>query len=150
VAVAGESARFFIVPSDRSFLVTDVRNSDDTTQLTIPSGRSKIAIHVVTDDGTEVPGVRMVWRFNGQVIPQPVSDALSRQQMRRFQTDSSGYIVMDGMPSGLYEIWPVVNGKPLSMAANTLSLGAPVTLVAQDGSNLVEIKVQASNANAKP
>jgi hypothetical protein len=130
-------SRIFVIPTEGSFAFTDVEAERDKDPLpvfvSIPSGDSRLVLHVNSHDGNGVPGVRFLFTYNGQPIPAGVLQLIEREQMGRDMTDSTGGFVLNRMPVGTYQISVERPGGPLSAKPRV------VTVSSQPGTNLAVI-----------
>lgn len=123
---AGEARDVIVVPRDGSLGVTRIQSGIANARLTLADGTSRIVVRMESEAHEPIPDLTLDVRYNGLLLPIEVLQALAGRGSRT-STDAEGRIVLDHMPPGVYEIWPV--------AAPALR-GAPLRLVAVPGENM--------------
>ncbi|HSY47956.1 MAG TPA: carboxypeptidase-like regulatory domain-containing protein [Thermoanaerobaculia bacterium] len=104
----GEVKTIYILPRDGSFAVAHVmapESSDaDPLRLVVPSPAGALRAEMRDADDKPLPAM-LLFRFNGELIPQPVILHLTGQY------ENASILRVPNLPAGAYEIWavPVVN-----------------------------------------
>jgi len=101
-------------------------------------------VSMKTEQGAPVSGVRLLVRYNGDVVPADVVRVLERLQGLAFRTDDGGVATLPALPLGTYEMWPYRSERE---AENIIAAGslfeAPITLTLKTGENHVAVKLRA-------
>lgn len=103
-----ERALVFVIPRTGSFAYLRVgpqRGDDTTVPMRVRGGTATIAVEARDGDGNPLANVYLIARFNGQMLPPDVTDALRMMQGLSFTTDANGRVRLPGMPRGVYELW---------------------------------------------
>lgn len=104
----GEVKTIYILPRDGSFAVAHVvapESSDaDPLRLVVPAPAGALRVEMRGADDKPLPAM-LLFRFNGELIPQPVILHLTGQ------FENASILRVPSLPAGAYEIWaiPVVN-----------------------------------------
>jgi hypothetical protein len=133
---AGETRDVFVVPRDGSFTMVRLVAGRKEIPVVIPDGTSRLVLRMETADGKPIPSVAVVVRYNGIVIPYEVIVALMSRQAMQLGSDAQGRIVLDRMPVGVYEFWPVGSAAELREVAAGAGPSAPVRIAAAPGENV--------------
>jgi hypothetical protein len=104
----GEVKTIYILPRDGSFAVAHVtapESSDaDPLRIVVPAAAGVLRAEMRDADDKPLPAM-LLFRFNGELIPQPVILHLTGQY------ENTSTVSVPNLPAGAYEIWavPVVN-----------------------------------------
>ncbi len=104
----GEVKTIYILPRDGSFAIAHVvapESSDaDPLRLIVPAPAGALRVEMRGADDKPLPAM-LLFRFNGELIPQPVILRLTGQ------FENASILRVPNLPAGAYEIWavPVVN-----------------------------------------
>jgi hypothetical protein len=146
--------RVFIVPSDTSMAMVDVDANSAISPLpvVVPAGNCRITVTVKFEDGTAVPAIPLLWQFNGQPVPQQVTNLVIMQQRHRFEADRFGVFTLTGMPEGTYQFMAMGTSNIQSDGRRAASIpGALATVHAQAGiPNIAEITIPTAAPKASP
>jgi hypothetical protein len=143
-----EGCTLYVIPDGASFALTRVTRAMLEEQAVLPvllaqtTGRLEVVTQ--TEQGAPVGGVRLLVRYNGEVVPPEVVRALERAQGLAFRTDDGGVATLPALPLGMYELWPYRTERE---AANILAaasmLEAPIQLNLKSGDNRVSVRLRA-------
>ncbi len=130
----------FVVPREGSFapIAIDPSMSTDVIDVVVPSASATISIRTVSEGGEAIPGVGLLVRFNGLMLPIDVLRELYQMQGLLFKTDPGGVTTLKGMPTGLYEFWPIFDYSEIERLQASPGPSAAM-LAVQAGDNLVEL-----------
>lgn len=139
----------YVIPSDGSFAIRRFRAPMDevssgpvTVRLAPP--RSSLRVRTVTTAGATVPNVKLLVRYDGELIPPPIARALERVAGLQFHTGPDGEARIDHVPEGVYEIWPYFNEDEVNDLLDSIGAGrAPISLNAAAGETEVTIRLSA-------
>jgi hypothetical protein len=128
-----ESREIFVVPADGSFGFLNLTSGAPDASLQISAGLSRIVLRAETEAHEPLMGVTVVVRYNGVTLPYEVMQALSGRGSKT-SSDAGGRIVLEHMPVGNYQFWPVASPSDLRAIQN----GRPAALRMQvnPGENL--------------
>ena len=135
----GEVRDVFVVPRDGSLAFVRFAAPGKDTTVVVPDGVSRIVLRAVTEDGKAIPNVAAVMRYNGILIPYEVVAALTSRQGTQPASNAQGQLVLDHMPAGIYEFWPVGSPAELRELACGVGPSAPVRIAATPGENVAEM-----------
>jgi len=128
-----ESSDVFVVPRDGSFGFAQVTQRGPRT-ITIPDGTSRIVIRAESEAHAPIAGLFAVMRYNGRIVPSDVVRALAAQGSR-VSSGEDGRIILEHMPAGAYEFWPVESPQELDSLVTVLNAGTPVRMTVTAGEN---------------
>ena len=133
---AGETRDVFVIPREGSLGFLQIRAASKKETLRISTGTCRLVVRMESEERVPIPGISIAVRYNGRMLPYEVLQALVTMHGARTKSDAQGRIVLDHMPSGLYEFWPV--GSPAELRAVAASGGgeAPAKLLAVAGENV--------------
>jgi Carboxypeptidase regulatory-like domain len=126
-----ESSDVFVVPRDGSFGFAQITQRGPRT-IAIPEGTSRIVIRAESESHAPIAGLFAVMRYNGRVVPSDVVRALATQGSR-VSSGEDGRIVLEHMPAGAYEFWPVESPLELDSLVTVLNAGTPVRMTVTAG-----------------
>jgi 5-hydroxyisourate hydrolase-like protein (transthyretin family) len=132
----GEMRDIFVVPRDGSLAFTHLAPTVRETTITVPDAVSRLVLRAVEEDDVPIPNVAVVMRYNGAVLPYEVMVALTTRQGTKAASNDQGQIVLDHMPAGVYEFWPVGSTEELLELAAGVGPSAPVKIAAAPGENV--------------
>ena len=131
--------RYFVIPREGSFAVSDLGKSESgETNVTVTNGSVILNVLMRNVDGSGLPNKAFAIRYNGRFIPYRVVEALREVQSKSFATDGSGRARLVSMPEGFYEFWPVFDFSqyPAQLAAPTAPAAA---IYATAGESTIEM-----------
>jgi hypothetical protein len=137
----------YVIPSDGSFAIRHVRapmdevSSDPVTVRLAPS-TSSLRVRTLTTAGATVPNVRLLLRYDGELIPTAIAHELERVSDLPFHTGREGEARFDHLPEGVYEIWPYFNEDEVNDLLDSIGAErAPISLNAAAGETEVTIRL---------
>jgi hypothetical protein len=92
-----------------------------------------------TVEGTAVPEVAFMMRFNGEVVPAEVVREMQAHQGVRLTTDDAGLARLPNVPPGFYEFWPFRTEDEVAAILDT-AFAPPVGFNARVGENRVTVR----------
>jgi hypothetical protein len=131
----GEERDVFVVPRDGSFAITRVSSSPPEATIRLPWGTSRIEIRAESESRQPIGNVSVAIRYNKTVLPREVVQAFGNIQGSRTSSNGDGNIILDHMPSGLYELWPAGSAAELEMLLAGIGQQAPATMTVTPGRN---------------
>ncbi|HEY0143853.1 MAG TPA: carboxypeptidase-like regulatory domain-containing protein [Thermoanaerobaculia bacterium] len=139
----------YVIPSDGSFAIRHFRApmdeaSSDPVTIRVAPSTSSLRVRTLTTAGVAVPNVKLLLRYEGELIPTPIAQALERVGGLQFHTGPDGEARFDRVPEGVYEIWPYFNEDEVSDLLNSIgAVRAPISLNAAAGETEVTIRLSA-------
>jgi hypothetical protein len=107
-----ESREFFVVPLDGSLGSVRLTSGTADASLQIGAGSARIVLRTETETHEPLMGVTVEVRYNGTTLPDEVMEAFSGRGSKTL-SDAQGRIVLEHMPAGVYEFWPVASPTDL-------------------------------------
>ncbi len=132
----GETRDVYVVPRDGSLGFTTLRAGVPKATLRFAEGSSRIILRAESDKGAPIPNVAAVIRYEGRILPMEVLAALVGRGSRT-SSGPDGRIILEHMPPGSYEFWPVGSSAEAQwLASSGLGPQAPLRLAAVPGENV--------------
>lgn len=98
----------FVIPRDGSLGAVTIASGAKETALRLPAASSRVVLRAQSEKGEPIPRIAIAIRHAGRLLPKAVEDELWRRGSR-LTSDAEGRIVLDHMPAGEYEFWPVAS-----------------------------------------
>lgn len=145
---ANATSVLYVIPRDGSFAVVRTNAAQlertGTLRIAVPSATGLLQLVTKRTDGAPVGGVRLLVRYNGELVPAEVVRALERTHGVRFATDDGGTATLPELPLGIYELWPYrTDNEAEALRASATTLAAPVQLTLKSGENVVRVSFAA-------
>lgn len=140
---AGEAAALFVVPEEGPFAMLRVRRDEGKgrQQVHLPAATSSLLIRAQTTDGKTMPPFSLLMRFDGELVPAEVAEALGDIQGLQLATGVNGEALLRNIPSGSYEFWPYrAESEAESIAAAGPTFLAPIQVNVRVGENKIAVK----------
>jgi hypothetical protein len=137
-----EESVLYVFPKEGSLLIRRFPRPLDDAKATepllveLPKGESTVEVATRLDDGGVMPPVKLLMRFNGELVPPEVAQEAERQQGFLLHTDGQGTATLAHVPRGLYELWPYRSEREAeAILASATGIKAPITVNAVTGEN---------------
>ncbi|MCU1244382.1 MAG: Carboxypeptidase regulatory-like protein [Acidobacteria bacterium] len=144
---AAEEAVLYIFPKEGSMAIRrlprplDDQSSSSTMRVTVPTADASLQVSALLDGGGGMPGVKLLMRMNGELLPPEVARELERQQGAALITDENGVARLAAIPAGIYEFWPYRSEREVEALMQTATFGAaPITVNVLTGDNSATIR----------
>ncbi|HEX6097626.1 MAG TPA: carboxypeptidase-like regulatory domain-containing protein [Thermoanaerobaculia bacterium] len=140
---ANEAATLFVVPAEGSFGVQRVGRDDGKGRLKIylPRPASSLSIRATTTAGAAMPPLSLLMRYNGELVPMEVADALAVAQGLQLVTGPESEAHLRNIPTGSYEFWPyLTDDEAASIVASAGLLLAPIQVNVRSGENRIGVQ----------
>jgi hypothetical protein len=134
---AREPRDVYVVPRAGSFGFAQFASRESVKPIRISDGDARIVLRMRSAAGAPVANVAFVMRYNGRTVPADVVRAMARVQGVAIMSDKEGRLVLEKMPLGFYEFWPV--DSPTALHVIATSPDAPVRFMAMRGENTAEL-----------
>jgi hypothetical protein len=142
-----EDAVLYIFPKEGSMAIRrlprplDDQSSTATMRVTVPAADASLQVSALLDGGGGMPGVKLLMRMNGEMLPPEVARELERQQGAALITDENGVARLAAIPAGIYELWPYRSEREVEALMQTATFGAaPITVNVLTGDNSATIR----------
>lgn len=135
----GREAVVYVIPREGSFAVTrirGVRGDDGESRIVVPDGNASLEIRTSDVDGHPIPNVRFLLRYEGELIPPDVAMRLERLAGLSAHTDATGVALLDRVPPGFFELWPLRTRAEAEAILASLGPTAPVQVAVKPGANV--------------
>jgi hypothetical protein len=137
---SGESI-VFVFPKEGSLAARRLGGEDRNVRIDVPAPNASIDIATLTTDGTSVPNVDLLVRYNGEILPPDVLREIHSYRGLSFETDERGAAHVQHLPSGTYEFWPYrSDNEAESLLATVSGMAAPIVVNAGTGENKVTVR----------
>jgi len=102
------ASKLYVLPNEGSLAIRALKpDADgDVVLIAVPAATSSLELTTLTTDGTALPDIGLVMRYNGELIPPAVASEMHRYQGFELGTDANGTATFRSIPPGTYEFWP--------------------------------------------
>lgn len=138
-----EESRVYVFPREGSIAIQTIpaAKSKSAIRVVVPPATASLEVQTRTTDGAAMPEVKLLVRFNGEVIPPEVATERQRAQGGDVQTNHDGIARMTAIPAGVYEVWPYrSSGEVEALLASSSALAAPVNINVRSGHNTATLR----------
>ena len=134
----GEGCTLYALPHDGALARHRTAAGEGRIRITLPSVTAAIDIVAKRTDGTAMPEVAFVMRYNGEVVPQAVV-----REFGVLYTDGDGLARLPRVPPGFYEFWPYRTEHEMASILETAdAVDPPIRLYAKVGENRVTVRFE--------
>jgi len=134
----GEGCTLYVLPHDGALARHRTASGEGRIRITLPSVTAAIDIVAKRTDGTAMPEVAFVMRYNGEIVPQVVV-----REIGVLYTDGDGLARLPRVPPGFYEFWPYRSEDEMAAILETAdAFDPPVRLYARVGENRVTVRFE--------
>jgi hypothetical protein len=130
-----ETREVYVIPRDGSLAFTQLRSDAAEATVRVPDGTSRIVIRAESEVHAAIPNVSTVIRYDGHILPIDVLLTLATVQGMQTRSGADGRIVLNHMPPGAYEFWPVGSPEELQQTIAAAGAEAPVRMTVVPGEN---------------
>lgn len=124
----GATRNVFVVPRDGSLGAMRIQSGTPQSRMVLMDGSSRIVVRVESESHEPVPRITLDVRYNGFLLPVEVMETLTARGSMT-ASDADGRMVLNHMPAGTYELWPVPGNAGR----------APVRMIATPGENIATL-----------
>lgn len=124
----GATHNVLVVPRDGSLGAMRIQSGTRQVRMVLPEGSSRIVVRAESESHEPIPRISLDVRYNGFLLPVEVMEALTARGSMT-ASDADGRMVLNNMPAGTYELWPVPGNAGR----------APVRMIATPGENLATL-----------
>ncbi|HYC92435.1 MAG TPA: carboxypeptidase-like regulatory domain-containing protein [Thermoanaerobaculia bacterium] len=116
--------------------------SEPARVVVVPEAKGALEIETLLDDGTPMPNIRFLLRYNGELLPPDVAPML-RRGGNVLLTDEDGHGELARIPPGTYELWPYSTDEEVESLVSSMTPDrAPVQVVVAEGRQRVTVRFQ--------
>lgn len=126
----------FILPGDGSFAATTVTAEMREAVVRVPPAIGRLIVRTETTSHDPLPNVFFGLRYNGRVLPPDVLRALVQINGGSVRSDAEGRLILNRMPAGLYELWPVASDQEMRAPAMRIGRDPAVRIAVAPGDNV--------------
>ncbi|HEX8254610.1 MAG TPA: carboxypeptidase-like regulatory domain-containing protein [Thermoanaerobaculia bacterium] len=140
---AGDPATLFVIPKRGLFAMHRIARKHDGARerIYLPRDASSLSIRARTIDGAAMDTIWLLMRFNGELVPLEVVDALSAVQGLELSTGETSEALLQNIPSGSYEFWPYrTEEEAESIVAAGHAFEPPIQVNVRKGENRIAVK----------
>ena len=99
----------------------------------VPDGVAALELRAESTSGEAIPGVSVLIRIDGILLPPQVKEALSQYLGIARTTDAEGRLLFPRMPPGRFEIWPLASRADYDAVRSAAPPPAPVNVILTPG-----------------
>jgi hypothetical protein len=145
VGTPGEASTLYVLPREGSLTIRRLEGganaSGETVRILVPPPASSLQIAAISTDGVPLPGLTLLMRYNGDLVPPEVARHLRSRQGISLQTDDQGQARLDHIPPGVYEFWPYHTDAEAEAFVASASVGsAPILVNVRTGENKTTVR----------
>ncbi len=139
---ADGQSMLYVIPAEGSFATQRVDEAAaQPIRIRVPAAGAAIDLVTRTVEGTAVPEVAFMMRFNGEVVPAEVGREMQTHQGVRLTTDEAGLARLPNVPPGFYEFWPFRTEDEVAAILDT-AFAPPIGFNARVGENRVTVRFE--------
>jgi hypothetical protein len=144
-APADDAATLFVVPGAGSFGVHRVAKIDSgPLRVQLPPASSSLLIRTRTTNGTGMPPFSLLMRYDGNLVPPEIADALAYAQGLSLAKGEEADVRLEKIPSGNYEFWPYRTSEEAEdILSSADGIAAPIQIDVRTGENSVAVQFAA-------
>ncbi len=137
----GGGCTLYVLPHDgvlaRYRIASDPLASEKgRIRITLPSVTAAIDLVAKRTDGTAMPEVAFLMRYNGEIVPSVVA-----REVGVLYTDGDGMARLPRVPPGFYEFWPYRSLDEVAALLETAdALEPPIQFYAKVGENRITVR----------
>ncbi|MCU1350035.1 MAG: Collagen adhesin [Acidobacteria bacterium] len=138
-----DAVTLFVVGKEGPFAVLRVPREQTKERLPIhlPLSTSSLLIRARTTTGEPMPPFSLLMRYDGELVPPEVTEALSAAQGLQLLVGPAGEAQLRNIPSGSYEFWPYrTEEEAQAITASADALPAPIQVNVRVGENKIAVK----------
>lgn len=124
----GATHNVLVVPRDGSLGAMRIKSGTRQAQMILGQGSSRIVVRAESESHEPIPRISLDVRYNGFLLPVEVMEALTARGSMTV-SDADGRMILNHMPAGTYELWPVPGNAG----------SAPVRMIATPGDNVATL-----------
>jgi len=132
----GGGCTLYVLPREGALAIRRSASDPGRIRIALPSASAAIDLVARRTDGTALPEVSFVMRYNGEIVPLAVV-----REIGVLYTDGDGVARLPRVPPGFYEFWPYRSDDEMAAIVETAGVGdAPIGLNAKVGENRIEVR----------
>ena len=133
----------WVLPPSGSLAV--LRADSDATRVVVPEATASLHVDTLLADGTPLPRVSLLLRYNGELVPPEVARLL-RSGGNALATNENGRADLARIPAGEYELWPYTTEEEVAgLMASVSERRAPVHVRVAEGPHRATVRFEKRN-----
>jgi len=148
IAIPKDSAcAIWIVPNGGSLAAYRLERAAaaGATRIVVPEATASLDVQTLLSDGTPLPNVSFVLRYNGELAPVDVAN-LMRRGGNSLSTNADGVASLGRIPSGTYELWPYITADEAAALVDAAAPAkAPVHVTVAEGRHTATVRFEKRN-----
>jgi len=145
VGTPADASTLYVLPREGSLLIQRMDGganaSGDTLRVVVPAPTSSLSIAALSTEGAPLPGLMLLMRYNGELVPPEVARHMRGRQGVTLETDDQGETKLDHIPAGVYEFWPYhTEAEAEAFVASASVTSAPITVNVRTGENHTTVR----------
>ena len=144
---SGAASVVWILPPDGSLAAIRFDAGDVSTarRVVVPEASASLNVDTLLTDGTPLPNVSLLMRYNGELVPPEVARLL-RNGGNSLATNENGRAELARIPSGQYEFWPyMTDDEAEALMASATEGRAPVNVSVAEGPHRATVRFDKRN-----
>jgi Carboxypeptidase regulatory-like domain len=117
-----------------------LQSEEADVTIRVPDGTASLEIVAAADDGEPIDGLSTLIRIDGVLLPPDVRSAMANLQGLPFGTGPDGRMLLQRLPPGRYEIWPLASREDYLAVASGAPPPAPVNVMLTAGHHTAKLK----------
>lgn len=115
------------------------------TRIVVADATASLDVRTLLSDGTPLPNVSFVLRYNGELAPVDVAN-LMRRGGNSLSTNADGVAALERIPSGTYELWPYITDDEAAALVDAAAPSkAPVHVTVAEGRHTATVRFEKRN-----
>lgn len=115
------------------------------TRIVVPDATASLDVRTLLSDGTPLPNVSFILRYNGELAPVDVANLL-RRGGNSLSTNADGVAALERIPPGTYELWPyITDDEAEALVAAAAPSKAPVHVKVAEGRHSATVRFEKRN-----
>lgn len=148
IAIPKDTAcAIWIVPNGGSLAAYRIERAAaaGVTRIVVPEATASLDVQTLLADGTPLPNVSFVLRYNGELAPVDVA-RLMRRGGNSLSTNADGVASLGRIPSGTYELWPYMTPDEAAALVDAAAPAkAPVQVTVAEGQHRATLRFEKRN-----
>lgn len=142
---AGEAATLFIIAPEGGFGIVRLAHEQEQGRLRVhlPRASSSLLIRALKTDGSTMPPISLLMRYNGELVPLEIIEELATEHGLQLATGPASEALLERIPTGSYEFWPYRTREEAEAIVATAAFAAPIQVNVRTGENRIAVKFAA-------
>jgi Carboxypeptidase regulatory-like domain len=144
---SGSASVVWILPPNGSLAAVRFDGDDVRTahRIVVPEATASLNVDTLLTEGTPLPNVSLLMRYNGELVPPDVARLL-RNGGNSLTTNENGRAELAHIPPGQYEFWPyTTDDEAEALMASATEGRAPVHVSVAEGPHRATVRFDKRN-----